>query len=244
MVNTVVEEYRLQVDRQVASSISGTLKVYEEQRTILMSDLKQARLERDEFLAANSMVALDPESVGQFEIERLNQFRTALDVAERRASELAARVEEAELLRGDLQLLRAFAGGGSGATSGAPVEPEFVKLLEDIGAAEADLERLRDQRREAIRVMKMTPRHEAIVELDGRIAEVAERLARYVGERDGSTSSSVNSSERVEKIFGVLRAQAKAAEEQVVEEQRRVDAQRSVAATGRRPAGRVPQARG
>ena len=170
VVNTVVSEYRRMVGVRGESSIRNTLEIFEDQRERLQADLNEALTMRDAFLAENALVALDPEGAGQFEIKQLNEFRGRLVEAERAAEEAKARLAEAELLRGDIEVLRLFVSEGKGFAPTATADPEFLDLIADIDEAEDELERLSAQRSEGIRVLKMTPRHAAIVELDARIS--------------------------------------------------------------------------
>lgn len=68
IVNTVVSEYRRMVGVRGESSIRKSLEILEDQRVLLQADLDKALSDRDAFLAENSLVALDPEGAGQFEI--------------------------------------------------------------------------------------------------------------------------------------------------------------------------------
>ena len=231
LVNSVVDEYRRLVSLRGENSIKSSLAVYEEQRRLLQLDLDQALEARDRFLEGNSLVALDPEGAVRFEVDRYKKLRLRLDEAEEELDQAEARLAEAELFRHDVDVLRQFVGGTSGGLIRSAGPPEFQQLLADISADEAELDRLRLQRGEAIRVMKMTPQHSAVVELDRRIAEVSERLELSVAERDSSLTSKAQSDQRVERLFEVLNTRVAASRELVARERARSEEQRAVAKT-------------
>ncbi len=237
-VNAIVEEYRVQVGQRGETTVRDTLDVLSTQKSRLETALDGRQKDKDAFLEENSLVALDPEGAGRFEIEQLNLFRQRLVEAERLEHEAKARLDEARLLTDSYDVLVQFVGDAGRLLSyqrAEPIDPAYLDLLGDIDQAEDEIERLGARRIELVAGYDMTDEHPALKQLDQQLAAQGGRLARLAEERDtfqSSEESTTTTEEqaKVAQILAVLTKRAEAATALVAEEAQRVADQRVIAA--------------
>lgn len=236
IVNAVVEEYRRFIGTRSESTVKDMLEVLTERRTALETELTAAQTARDEFLDEHSVLALDPDGTGAYEIQQLNAFKTQLTEAKRELAEARSKLRLAraeDLADRPEALLELVSGIRLAPSAAAPAEdPALAAARADLASAEAELQE--NTRRRKAALTTVTEEHPSVAALDDARADIEARRDAAAATIESLTdaASEADASIRAQDlaaIQGLLYQMVTDAETRVEDAQKNVDDQLVVA---------------
>lgn len=241
IVNSLVQEYKILIGSRGESKTQDLLGVLTQRRESLQEQLAVRMAARRAFLEKNSMLALDPQGVGAYELAQLNTFRAELTTAQREARAAREKLVEVQaLIQTDRDVLATLAAFGFTTASqnlgGDQVDSVSAQALagKQEALARLVLEKESVERALASLRWQATESHRGLADLDQRLGTISRRIEDVVDEikmLEATTHKEVDEQRkaRLASILKYLEGASLSAEKRVEEETERVRLQVEVA---------------
>lgn len=234
IVNAVVRQYQELVDAQGSNSVEELVKLFDTRQRAIEEQLNERIEARNEFLAENQMVAIDPLKAETYEYTQLSTLKALEIEAERQLQEAEDRLEEALLLKSNpelfLQLVMNIRFGYAPymereSPAVADVRREASIVRSDLRAAQQALENLR---------LDVTEEHwsiaaaeESVASLDTRLKELEQLQSEL--ESDELVEEGRDAESEMADALKFLEQRVAAARERLEEERERIAEQEKLA---------------
>ena len=234
IVNAVVGQYQEVVDAQGSNSVDELLGLFNTRQEAIEQELDERIKAKNEFLAENKMIAIDPLKAESYEYSQLNTLKALEIEAERQLQEAEDRLEEALLLKDNpelfLQLVMNLRYGY------APYidreSPAVAELRREASIVRSDV-RVAEQALESLR-LDVTEEHWSLEAAEDKVALLKARLAELEDlqgelESDALAEEGRDAASEMSDALEFLRQRVTAARQRLNEERERIADQENLA---------------